>query len=164
MTGKRKLLRFLAFAGLTLLFSTGFLILRDRHLKSPRHERLAVSQQQIAYKLSLLNRDLNEYEASLQNLAFNDDHIYRVYFEVGNSMAYVSDLKSHDARTEGLSYGMMIAVQFNKKDVFDRLWRWQKNTCNIREVPVMGTSRGQLILRRENTIQKERLQTVSCIL
>jgi oligosaccharide reducing-end xylanase len=52
----------------------------------------------------------------------------RVYFEVGDSMAYVSDLKNHDARTEGLSYGMMVAVQLNKKDVFDRLWRWtQKN-------------------------------------
>ena len=41
-------------------------------------------------------------------------------------MAYVSDLKNHDARTEGLSYGMMVAVQLNKKDVFDRLWRWTK--------------------------------------
>jgi oligosaccharide reducing-end xylanase len=50
----------------------------------------------------------------------------RVYFEVGDSMAYVSDLKNRDARTEGLSYGMMIAVQLNKKDVFDRLWRWTK--------------------------------------
>jgi len=50
----------------------------------------------------------------------------RVYFEVGDQMAYVSDLKNHDARTEGLSYGMMVAVQFNKKDVFDRLWRWAK--------------------------------------
>jgi oligosaccharide reducing-end xylanase len=50
----------------------------------------------------------------------------RVYFEVGDSMGYVSDLKNHDARTEGLSYGMMVAVQLNKKDVFDRLWRWTK--------------------------------------
>ncbi|MFT3934076.1 MAG: glycosyl hydrolase family 8 [Chitinophagaceae bacterium] len=49
---------------------------------------------------------------------------HRVYFEVGDSMAYVSDLKNHDARTEGLSYGMMIAVQLNKKEVFDRIWRW----------------------------------------
>jgi oligosaccharide reducing-end xylanase len=50
----------------------------------------------------------------------------RVYFEVGDSMAYVSDVKNHDARTEGLSYGMMIAVQLNKKEVFDRIWRWSK--------------------------------------
>jgi oligosaccharide reducing-end xylanase len=47
----------------------------------------------------------------------------KVYFEVGDSMAYVSDVKNHDVRTEGLSYGMMVAVQLNKKDVFDRLWR-----------------------------------------
>ena len=50
----------------------------------------------------------------------------RVYFEVGDSMGYVSDIKNHDARTEGMSYGMMIAVQFGEKDIFDRLWRWSK--------------------------------------
>lgn len=50
----------------------------------------------------------------------------RIYFEVGDSMAYISDLKNHDVRTEGLSYGMMIAVQLDKKEVFDRIWRWSK--------------------------------------
>jgi endo-1,4-beta-D-glucanase Y/enterochelin esterase-like enzyme len=50
----------------------------------------------------------------------------RIYFAVGDSMGYVSDLKNHDARTEGLSYGMMIAVQLNKKEIFDRIWRWSK--------------------------------------
>ena len=50
----------------------------------------------------------------------------KVYFEVGDSMAYISDIKNHDARTEGMSYGMMIAVQMDKKDIFDRLWRWSK--------------------------------------
>jgi len=50
----------------------------------------------------------------------------KVYFEVGDSMAYVSDIKNNDARTEGLSYGLMVAVQLNKKDVFDRIWRWTR--------------------------------------
>ena len=50
----------------------------------------------------------------------------KVYFEVGDSLAYISDIKNHDVRTEGMSYGMMIAVQFDKKDIFDRLWRWSK--------------------------------------
>ena len=50
----------------------------------------------------------------------------KVYFEVGDSMGYISDIKNHDARTEGMSYGMMIAVQFGQKDIFDRLWRWSK--------------------------------------
>jgi len=59
----------------------------------------------------------------------------RVYFEVGDSMGYVSDLKNHDARTEGLSYGMMIAVQLNKKDVFDRIWRWSKKYLQHQDGP-----------------------------
>src|SRR4051794_33059717 len=59
----------------------------------------------------------------------------RVYFELGDSMGYVSDLKNHDARTEGLSYGMMIAVQLNKKDVFDRIWRWSKKYLQHQEGP-----------------------------
>lgn len=62
----------------------------------------------------------------------------RVYFEVGDSMAYVSDVKNHDARTEGLSYGMMIAVQLNKKEVFDRIWRWSKKYLQHQEGPRQG--------------------------
>lgn len=50
-----------------------------------------------------------------QNLFFGPN---KIYFEVGDSMAYISDVKNHDVRTEGMSYGMMIAVQLNKKDVF----------------------------------------------
>jgi oligosaccharide reducing-end xylanase len=62
----------------------------------------------------------------------------KVYFEVGDSMAYVSDVKNHDARTEGLSYGMMIAVQLNKKDVFDRIWRWSKKYLQHQDGPRQG--------------------------
>ncbi len=62
----------------------------------------------------------------------------KVYFEVGDSMAYVSDIKNHDARTEGLSYGMMIAVQLNKKDVFDRIWRWSSKYLQHQDGPRAG--------------------------
>jgi oligosaccharide reducing-end xylanase len=58
-----------------------------------------------------------------------------IYFEVGDSMAYVSDIKNKDARTEGLSYGMMVAVQLNKKDVFDRIWRWSKKYVQHQDGP-----------------------------
>ncbi|HEY8659782.1 MAG TPA: glycosyl hydrolase family 8 [Hanamia sp.] len=62
----------------------------------------------------------------------------KVYFEVGDSMAYVSDLKNHDARTEGLSYGMMIAVQLNKKEIFDRIWKWSKKYLQHQDGPRAG--------------------------
>ncbi len=62
----------------------------------------------------------------------------KVYFEVGDSMAYISDIKNHDVRTEGMSYGMMIAVQFDRKDIFDRLWRWGKKYMQHQDGPLEG--------------------------
>jgi oligosaccharide reducing-end xylanase len=41
-------------------------------------------------------------------------------------MAYILDIANNDVRSEGMSYGMMIAVQLNKKEEFDRLWKWTK--------------------------------------
>jgi oligosaccharide reducing-end xylanase len=58
-----------------------------------------------------------------------------IYFEVGDYMAYVSDLKNNDARSEGLSYGMMVAVQLDKKDVFDKIWRWTKKYTQHQDGP-----------------------------
>lgn len=62
----------------------------------------------------------------------------KCYFPVGKDMAYISDIKNNDVRTEGMSYGMMIAVQFNKKDIFDRLWRWSKKYMQMADGPMKG--------------------------
>ena len=50
----------------------------------------------------------------------------RFYYPVGDDMGYITDTGNHDVRTEGMSYGMMMCVQLNKKDEFDRLWKWAK--------------------------------------
>lgn len=50
----------------------------------------------------------------------------KVYFPVGEDMAYIEDTGNHDARTEGMSYGMMMCVQLDMKEEFDRLWKWAK--------------------------------------
>ncbi|MCU4174313.1 glycoside hydrolase [Marinilabiliaceae bacterium N1Y90] len=62
----------------------------------------------------------------------------RIYFEVGDSLGYVSDIKNKDVRTEGVSYGMMVAVQLDKKDVFDRIWRWSKKYLQHQDGPGKG--------------------------
>ncbi len=62
----------------------------------------------------------------------------KVYFEVGDTMGYVSDVKNHDVRTEGMSYGMMVAVQLNKKEIFDRLWRWARTYMQHQSGPREG--------------------------
>ena len=48
----------------------------------------------------------------------------KIYFEVKPDMAYMLDLIHNDVRSEGMSYGMMISVQLNKKEEFNRLWKW----------------------------------------
>lgn len=50
----------------------------------------------------------------------------RIYHPVDPDMGYLEDTGNHDARTEGMSYGMMICVQMDKKEEFDRIWKW---TC-----------------------------------
>lgn len=50
----------------------------------------------------------------------------RFYHEVGDDMAYMEDTGNHDARTEGMSYGMMMCVQMDRKAEFERLWKWTK--------------------------------------
>ena len=80
-----------------------------------------------------------EVEAKLREVfddVFKGKH--RCYFEVGKDMAYISDIKNNDVRTEGMSYGMMIAVQFDRKDIFDRLWRWSKKYMQMQDGPMKG--------------------------
>lgn len=86
----------------------------------------------MGYKQADIDRKVNE--------VFNDVFYgkNKVYFEVGDSMGYVSDIKNNDVRTEGMSYGMMAAVQFDKKDIFDRLWRWSKKYMQHQEGPYKG--------------------------
>jgi oligosaccharide reducing-end xylanase len=67
-------------------------------------------------------------EKAFQQLFHGDGQEERLYFETGaNSsgpLAYVTDWANNDARSEGMSYGMMIAVQLNKKREFDAIWNW----------------------------------------
>src|SRR5208282_3123034 len=53
-----------------------------------------------------------------------------VYYEAGRNengpLAYLTDFRNHDVRSEGMSYGMMIAVQLNKRAEFDALWNWAR--------------------------------------
>lgn len=50
----------------------------------------------------------------------------RIYHEAGEDMGYLEDTGNRDARTEGMSYGMMLCVQLDRKAEFDRIWKWAK--------------------------------------
>ena len=70
--------------------------------------------------------DIEDKVMSCWNTIFDQRSAHRLYFETTDSMGYVEDTGNDDARTEGMSYGMMMAVEMNRKDVFDRIWKWAK--------------------------------------
>ena len=43
------------------------------------------------------------------------------------------DTGNNDARTEGMSYGMMMCVQMDRKDIFDKLWTFSERYMLITE-------------------------------
>ena len=65
-------------------------------------------------------------DAGYRQLFHGRDDDQRLYFPVGPDMAYIADVGSNDVRTEGMSYGLMIAVQTDHRAEFDRLWKWAK--------------------------------------
>ena len=92
--------------------------------------------------VDLLSKSESEVKSKLDNsfeqLFFGNDSTQRVYYPVGSDMAYIEDIANHDVRTEGMSYGMMIAVQMDKKEIFDRLWKWAKTYMQLKEGPHKG--------------------------
>jgi oligosaccharide reducing-end xylanase len=53
---------------------------------------------------------------------------YRVYYELpqDRSMAFIWAADSNDVRSEGMSYGMLIALQMDMRPEFDRLWKFAR--------------------------------------
>ena len=74
-------------------------------------------------------------DAAYQQLFHGDKQTQAIAFDAGSNangpLMYVTDWANHDVRTEGMSYGMMIAVQLNKKKEFDAIWNWAKTYMYI---------------------------------
>ncbi len=87
-------------------------------------------------EVGISENDINErLEAVKQEFFYSEN---KVYFNVGDDMAYIVDTGNNDARTEGMSYGMMFCVQLNMKEEFDRLWKWAKTYMWLSDGPNAG--------------------------
>ena len=64
-------------------------------------------------------------ESAWQKFFYGTDD-ERIYYPVGEDMAYIYTADTDDVRSEGMSYGMMICVQMDKQEEFNRLWKWAK--------------------------------------
>lgn len=67
-------------------------------------------------------------KAGYAQLFHGDPETQTVFFPSGKNssgpLAYITDWANHDVRSEGMSYGMMLAVELDHKDDFDALWNW----------------------------------------
>jgi len=74
-------------------------------------------------------------DAAFRQLFHGDPQTQAIVFAAGSNengpLMYVTDWANHDVRTEGISYGMMIAVQLDKKAEFDAIWNWAKTYMYI---------------------------------
>lgn len=74
----------------------------------------------------------NRIDQIFQTLFYGSDE-ERIYHPVGCDLGYIEDTGNLDARTEGMSYGMMMCVQMNKKEEFDRIWEWARTYMYMTE-------------------------------
>jgi oligosaccharide reducing-end xylanase len=69
-------------------------------------------------------------QTAFEQLFHGDPQSEAVYFPAGTNangpLAFIYDVNNRDVRSEGMSYGMMIAVQLGRKAEFDALWNWAK--------------------------------------
>jgi oligosaccharide reducing-end xylanase len=91
-------------------------------------ELLGKSEAEIAQKI----------DRAWEQLFYGDNDTQRVYYPVGRDMAYIKDIGSNDIRSEGMSYGMMLAVQLDKQEEFDKLWKWAYTYMLQKDGPYTG--------------------------
>lgn len=77
---------------------------------------------ELGYSDKEINAKLEETWSEL----FYGDVDSRIYYPMGQDKGYMLDTGNLDVRSEGMSYGMMMAVQMDKKEEFDRLWNFSK--------------------------------------
>lgn len=71
-------------------------------------------------------------EETFHELFFGDEDT-KIYYELGEDKGYLLDTGNLDVRTEGISYGMMIAVQMDRQDLFNRFWLFAKEFMQHKE-------------------------------
>lgn len=64
-------------------------------------------------------------------------------YPVGDDQAYILDTGNDDIRSEGMSYGMMICVQMDKKPSSTICGNGQKPICNFKPDLQKAISRGR---------------------
>ena len=81
-------------------------------------------------------------DTAFRQLFYGDPSTQAIYHAAGSNangpLAYILDVMHNDVRSEGVSYGMMIAVQLGRKPEFDALWNWARTYMHHSQGPAQG--------------------------
>ena len=88
-------------------------------------------------RFGLAGRRADERIAAAFDTIFSDP-AGRFYREKDGDSGFLEDTGNRDARTEGMSYGMMMCVQTDRRDLFDKLWTFSKRYMLQTEGPNAG--------------------------
>ncbi|WP_437721150.1 glycosyl hydrolase family 8 [Sorangium sp. So ce861] len=82
----------------------------------------------------------SKIEATFQQLFYGDKFNEAIFYTdaYDADRAYIWDTLHGQVRTEGMGFGMMITVQLDKQDEFDRLWRYAKEWHEHTSGPKQG--------------------------
>jgi oligosaccharide reducing-end xylanase len=90
-----------------------------------------------------IDAKLDSYWHSLFGKDADATVYYRAEPTIDGPSAYILDVGNDDVRSEGMSYGMMIAVQMDRKAEFDALWNWAATHMRYKDGPRAGYFRWQ---------------------
>lgn len=91
-------------------------------------ELLGKTEQEIEQKLN----------GAFERLFHGDPTTEAIYFTIGDDQAYIQDILHGDVRSEGVALGMLIAVQLNRREEFDRLWTFAASSLRYASGPNRG--------------------------
>lgn len=84
------------------------------------------SYRNVFQEMGYTEEEINKRVAdTFEELFYGEDRFFH-FFENDDTIGYMEDTGNHDARTEGMSYGMMMCVQMDRKKEFDSLWKFTK--------------------------------------
>jgi murein DD-endopeptidase MepM/ murein hydrolase activator NlpD len=117
---RQRLTRSLPFFSVTMIFSIAILFFGYDFFESPKISRLNQDQAQTVLKLKVMKTELSKFEKILADVEYNDDHIYRTYFEVDPLQSSLRDAGSGGNVNEDVfspsKYNKMISSLDNRLD------------------------------------------------
>jgi oligosaccharide reducing-end xylanase len=102
-------------------------------------ELLGIPEDEVFAKVSLVRDRIFGIGTNEQTQPPVVNSGYRIYYELpqDRSLAYIWAVDSNDIRSEGMSYGMIIAAELDMQDEFDKLWRF---TQRFMQFPANGNA------------------------